>query len=71
MVLAPGLQPLPIAKNFPVTLFAKPIQPIMSLIYHFFGYDDANIYIKAALGLLRKMMQTTHLFYIPTFLIGP
>lgn len=68
MVLAPGLQCLPIAEKFPITLFVETIQHILSVIGHLFGNDDANIASKSSLGFLRKMMQPAHLFDILAYL---
>jgi len=68
MVMASSLQSFPIADSFHITLFGEPIHPILSLICHSFGDDDANIDSKASLGFLRKMMQFGHLFDIPAYL---
>lgn len=67
-ILAPGVQSLPVADIFPITLFTKSIQPIISLISHILGDDDVNIANKATLGFLRKMMQPGHLFDILAYL---
>jgi len=71
MVLALGLQALPIGDSFPITMFFEPIQPILSLIFHLLGDDDTCIANKATLGILRKMMQPGHLFDILAYLSEP
>lgn len=68
MILALGLEALHVAESFPVTLYAKLVQPILSIIIHLLGEEDATIANKATLGFLKQILQPEYVLNIPPYL---